>query len=701
MSKRKIKKIKYKPQDKDKHKPDSIQKEKSPKAGISRFSLRASMKFVLPVIALTFIVFLPVIHHEFIFWDDPQYTTNNPHIGQIDLPAIFSDFYFGNYHPLTLLSYAIEYKFAALEPSLYHFDNLLLHLLNTFLVFVFISLLSNKKSMLIPTVTALLFAIHPMHVESVAWVSERKDVLFSFFFLAALICYLKYIQKTSNKKYLLWTFVLFLLSLFSKAQAVPLPLLLPLIDWFKGRKINKKSLIEKIPFFALALLFGILAIKAQQAQEAINIGYYSKMKSVFWGSYGLIIYLVKSLLPLHLSGVYPYPLEAGREMPGYIYLFPLFVLVLLVLVWKFRNRSKELLFGMMFFLFVISVVLKFIPVGDAVIAERYSYMPYLGLFFIIATFFHNITEKKRLSSMKKGIYTIGLVLTAILAYSSYNRSKVWHDTRSFWSDVVEKQPHYWQGYSNLAQNYFEAKEYEKAIELYSKATEMDPNCPPIPWLWRGMIYTDHLPDYDKAIADFLKVMSFRNKADQSYIDASINLGLAYYRKNDLTKAIEAHNNAVAHYPNNPRTYFLRGLTLKAMQKDQEALADFNKAIQLKPDYYEALLNRGVIYTDRLAQYEKAIADFRQVLRLNPSIGNALLNIGLTYYKMGQVQKSIDTYNQYLQSNTGNGRAYYLRAISFAAIGKFQRAVEDATRAGQLGNPVDTSLLKQWESKSGR
>ena len=138
-----------------------------------------------------------------------------------------------------------------------------------------------------------------------------------------------------------------------------------------------------------------------------------------------------------------------------------------------------------------------------------------------------------------------------------------------------------------------------------------------------------------------------------------------------------------------------------MQKDQEALADFNKAIQLKPDYYEALLNRGVIYTDRLAQYEKAIADFRQVLRLNPSIGNALLNIWLTYYNMGKVQKSIDTSNQDLQSTTGNGRAYYLRAISFAAVGKCQRAVEGATRAGQLGNPVYTSLPKQWESKSGR
>src|ERR1043165_1538299 len=219
-------------------------------------------KYFIPlfiIVLISFIAFLPVFHNGFVNLDDDKYIRDNPMLAVFNLKEIFSRYVEGNYHPLTMLTYSIEYQLFGLNAQGYHAVNLLLHLLNVILVFYAILYLSNKTE--IALVASLLFGIHPLHVESVAWASELKDLLYTFFFLASYICYLRYIKEPKSKFYF-YCLLLFLLSLLSKAMAVSLPLILLLTDYFKGRKLNVKTWLEKIPFFALSILFGIIAILA-------------------------------------------------------------------------------------------------------------------------------------------------------------------------------------------------------------------------------------------------------------------------------------------------------------------------------------------------------------------------------------------------------------------------------------------------------
>ncbi|HKB43192.1 MAG TPA: hypothetical protein VKC90_02345, partial [Chitinophagaceae bacterium] len=295
------KKKKYKQQTSQAKKPSVTSKAATPITRMDYFGL-----FIILLIAL--IAFLPALKAGFV-WDDKNYIQNNPGLHSINLKEIFSSYVLGNYHPLTMLSLAIEYHFWGLNEAGYHIINVLLHLLNVILVFYAIFLLSNKTG--VALIAALLFGIHPLHVESIAWASELKDLLYTFFFLASYIFYLKYIKSNKNK-FLFYALLLFMFSLLSKAMAVSLPLLLLLTDYFKGRKINMTILLEKLPFFILAVIFGVVAIHAQKSSHSIqDINIFTFPQRIIFASYGFITYLLKLLVPSHLSAYYPYPIRSG------------------------------------------------------------------------------------------------------------------------------------------------------------------------------------------------------------------------------------------------------------------------------------------------------------------------------------------------------------------------------------------------------
>ena len=223
--------------------------------------------FLPIVLAITFIVFLPSLQNKFVNLDDPQYLIDNPAVHTwniVTLKQIFSEQFVGNYQPITMFSYMVEYKLFGLNPFGYHLMNLLFHLLGTLFVFLIIKKLSG--SALIAFITSLLFGIHPLHVESVAWIAERKDVLYGFYFLWALYIYITSIKEDSNSLSPIRVgaiLLLFLLSLLSKAQAVVLPVVFFAVDFLMNRKFTKKTILEKIPFFVLAVAFGLLAIKVR------------------------------------------------------------------------------------------------------------------------------------------------------------------------------------------------------------------------------------------------------------------------------------------------------------------------------------------------------------------------------------------------------------------------------------------------------
>lgn len=285
----------------------------------------------------------------------------------------------GNYHPFTILTFAIEYYFFGLNETGYHTVNLLLHLMNAILVFRAVLLLGNKGG--VALIAALFFGIHPLHVESVAWVSELKDLLYTFFFLASYIFYLKYI-KGGHKKYYIMALFLFLASLLSKAMAVSLPVVFILTDYFKGRKINKSTLVDKIPFFFLAIAFGIVAILAQKSFGATDVDKFPFLQRILFACYGFISYLLKLLFPLNLSAYYPYPVNSGENIPikYYIYLI-VFAGLMAGVIFSLRFK-KDISFGIGFFAITIFLVLQLFPVGETFMADRYSYVPSIGIFYL-------------------------------------------------------------------------------------------------------------------------------------------------------------------------------------------------------------------------------------------------------------------------------------------------------------------------------
>ena len=216
------------------------------------------------VVIATFIIYFRALRYDLLFyWDDNLYISDNGHLKELhwaNIKLFFTSFYAWNYQPLTMLTYAVEYNAGGGKSWLFHFDNILVHVLNTCLVFVLIRKISPGNN-LAALVTAAFFAVHPMHVESVAWVAERKDVLWSFFFLLSLIMYAGYL-KSRRFRHLVFTAVFFLLSCLCKPAAVILPLLMFLFDYYEGRKFSRMMVLEKIPFFIISLIFGFIAIRA-------------------------------------------------------------------------------------------------------------------------------------------------------------------------------------------------------------------------------------------------------------------------------------------------------------------------------------------------------------------------------------------------------------------------------------------------------
>lgn len=524
----------------------------------SAFNIKTLIALML-LLMITFIIYRPALKNSLTNWDDKNYVTINKDIQKSDINSIKNLFYgkaaytMGNYHPITMLSYMIEYKYAKLDAKVYHMTNLLLHLLNTLLVFLFILLLT--KNNLTALLTSFLFAVHPMHVESVAWVAERKDLLYVLFEMAALLAYTYYADAPDKrKKFYLLTFLLFLLSVMSKAMAVSLVVILPLIDYFKGRKLlNGKVIAEKMPFVVAGIIFGIIAIYAQKSSKSINFIDYSFYDRILFASWGFITYFWKCFLPIGLSTYYDYPLKGTY---GWYIVYSLITIGIGWLVYKSMRFTKVILFGMLFFLFSVVLILQILPVGGAIIAERYTYAAYTGLFFIIAYGITYLIEskEKRLNSLKPLLYVLlaGMMITFML--QTTNRCEVWKDTLTIWNDALAKYPQCIKGYNGRGDAYNEMKEYDLALTDFNKAIEMKQD------------YTDAF--YNRGIALYWIGKEALDKGDKQKA--------AEY----FDKAISDNSQAIKYSPDLSLAYFNRAGNYFTTGKYELALADALKAKQL-------------------------------------------------------------------------------------------------------------------------
>ena len=337
---------------------------------------------IIVLFIISMIAFYPIVKNDFIStWDDSVYIINNQLLHDLSWQGIINIFSYGdefqklinNYHPLTIFSLAFNYKISGLSPASYHLTNMILHGFNAVLAFLFVYLLCRRR--IWPAlISGLFFAIHPMHVESVAWISERKDVLYAFFFLAGLIAYLKYLENEKVWKLGIALF-LFIFSCLSKAMAVPFPLILLLIDYLMRRRFSWKLIIEKIPFFIIALIIGFMSVHLQSMSAINKFETFTLYQRTMHASYGFIAYILKFFNPSDLSAFYPYPaITTTGLLPISFRIAPyICIIVAGLLIWVSTRKGeipRVIVFGILFYFFTIILVLQFLSVGKAIMADR-------------------------------------------------------------------------------------------------------------------------------------------------------------------------------------------------------------------------------------------------------------------------------------------------------------------------------------------
>lgn len=444
------------------------------------------------------ITFSPTLDNGFTNWDDSTYITKNSDLRDFSLTGIIrlsSASYIQNYHPLTMLSYWLEYHFFGLEPFGYHLTSLILHLLNCILVFWLTFLLS--KSIIVTAITAMLFSVHPLHVESVAWLSARKDLLYSLFSLAGFIAYIYYLNKGRRVFYYI-CFLTFFLSLLSKPMAIAFPAVLLLMDYFFKRKFEKRILLGKIPFFALAFIFLLVGSVTFYAREAWpGFSSIAVFRQGLIAAYSVTFYLYKTLLPFKLSCLYPYPGLKEVASPQYLF-FPLIVAVLAGLVAFSKRYTRKVIFGSLFFLFTIFLALQISPFGNSIVADRYTYLSSVGLFYLLGEGARWLYLRLKIAVSIKRIflYVIFIALASVLGVLSWQRCKVWENSLVLWSDALRKYPNLPVGYYNRGNAYSDRKDYAQAIADYGRAIELAPDFL-FPYFAKAIAYRKK-GEYDKA-----------------------------------------------------------------------------------------------------------------------------------------------------------------------------------------------------------
>ncbi|MCF6241318.1 MAG: tetratricopeptide repeat protein [Bacteroidales bacterium] len=666
----------------------------------------------LIIVVFTVVAYIPAFKAELTNWDDKSYVLENPTLKELsveNIKTIFSEYYMGNYHPLAMLSLSLDYKIGGetqdgeIRAWIYHFTNILLHIINSLLVFYFVFLLIRRFD--IAFLAGLMFAVNTLHVESVAWVSERKDVLYALFFIASLIEYLYYIDKKQIKFYFL-SLLLFILSLLSKGQAVSLAVSLLAIDFLYDRKLlDKKVIFEKIPYFILALIFGIIAIYAQKEGNALHgEESYAFYKRIGFAGYAFTQYIIKLFVPINLSAIYPYPDIINKTVPGYYWLFLIPSLSILYLFFYFLKRNKIYAFAIAFFIINIVLLLQLIPVGSAIMADRYAYIPSIGFFIFLAYFLHNLMDKYPKQALTAKLFiAIYIIFLMVL---SFNRCKVWNNSMSLWDDTIEKSPTAVVALNNRGSTKDRNKDHRGAIKDFTKAIIYKPDYKHA-FYNRGMarkelaketgdtsLFRPAITDFDKALKFdeyFVEAYHSRAVTKENYADYITN---QEQRKQLLLQALEDYDKALKINPEYEEALVNRGVAKGKLGMLNQAIEDFNQALLINPNNPSIYSNRGLA-KDHAKNYEAAIADYNKAIELDPEFITAYLNRGLAYQKIGKLEKAIEDFSKVIALDNQNAAAYYFRGIDLIKLNRLQEACKDLHIAQNLNYVYAKNAIEQY------
>lgn len=567
--------------------------------------------------AITLIVYLPALANGFVNWDDQRYVYENGLIRSLDLDflkTVFTTIQVSNWHPLTMLSYAIDFALWGEAPLGYHLENIVLHAVNTFLAGLLAARLLEARGAKDPSfvfvasaATALLFGLHPMHVESVAWISERKDVLSGLFFILSLLAWLKWSRERSARAYAM-TLVFFGLALMSKPMAVTLPAVLLIMDAYPLERFKKegpwKLLVEKLPFFALSLVVAVLTVFAQQGSGALRTLETDPMGlRVLTALRGTVFYIVKLVFPAGLAPYYPHPLE--RTIANYQYWGSIVVFIALtaIAIYAFIRGRKAFPAAWAFFVVTLLPVIGIVQVGRQAAADRYIYIPALALFVLAGAAAASLASRK-----KAALYPVAAAVVAasiVLSVLTIRQTAIWKDSVSLWSREIEVYPMAVpMAYNSRGSAYHAGGELQRAIDDYTASITLNP-FDPMPYNNRALVFED-LGRLDAAIEDYTKAIGL----DPAFFNARNNRGIAHGQAGRLAEAVDDFTAALRIDAKSSSAYLNRGYALLALDRPQEAIADFQSADALAPGNPVVRYNLGLAHM-RLGNKHKAQDLFRE------------------------------------------------------------------------------------------
>jgi Tfp pilus assembly protein PilF len=549
-----------------------------------------------------------VFHSDFVRWDDGMLVFENPAIRQISpstLKFIFTTYDPELYIPLTFLSYQVDYLIGGIHPLMYHLTNFFFHTANGLLVAWFATLFTRKKWF--GLLCGALFLVHPLHTEAIMWVSGRKDLLSTFFFLLTLIYWLKWQDHPVRRTYL-FAAGFFILALLSKVMAITLPVILLFIDIRNARKFSKEMFIEKIPFFVISIIFGIIGIGGKTTVVASS----SLWEKILMAGKSSTFYLRKIVWPDFFSLLYPYHKDVVLSSPDFYLPIIAWAIILVVtaLLWK---KTRDIAFGLAFFAVTVApTFLNFTKGGDLDVyfaSDRYSYVPSIGVFIALVALASliwnavfsasNRAPSKFNSSVLATI--LGCLVIGGLAVRSNLQSRVWFDTYDLLTNVLKYYPESHVAHNNIANA----------------------------WRLEGRL--------DDAIVEFKKALEIR-----PHPKIYANLGGIYRKQGKIDEALKAYNDALLLDDKSREAYMGRGLVRVAEGKYADAEADLKKAIEIDPRYIEAITNLGAVYAYQHRMPE-AIIEYRRALAINAVLPDAHFNLAVALEATGDLQGALGEY----------------------------------------------------------
>lgn len=632
----------------------------------------------ISVFITTFVVYLPALKNGFLNWDDYTYIVHNQDITSMGgdfFEWAFFYFHVSNWHPLTWVSHAVDYAFWGGDPAGHHFTSILLHGINSALVTLLnfqliecymrkqgdVNVLSDKAILRAGIISGLFFGLHPIHVESAVWISERKDVLCALFFLLGIIFYVRYaynakfgaggqrIRWLTDKHYLL-ALGFFYMAVLSKPMAITLPLVLCILDWYPLERWQsetfKRLVFEKLPFLVISLDLAITTILAQSYNFALKSSVdFPLDKRLLVGFWALMQYIANLIWPFSLSPFYPFPDTVSFFSVKYGLSFFFVVFFVLGLILK-RNKLWRSVW--LYYLITLLPVLGIVKVGAIAMADRYMYLPSISIFFLAGLLLVRGVERLQIFKNKFVVFCgIACILSilVLMSFLTVRQIGIWKDSITFWKYTVERlretgeqyDRNAFDVYYNLSGAYSDVGRYDDAIhELKVNAYRANPNSIHL-YNALGIIY-QKTGRYEEAIGAYKTAITIYP------FDSMLrnNLSVAYIKNKQIDKALEELYQALKINPVSFFTHNNLGLVYLEQGKFSEAIEKFELTLKLKPDYVqardhlvEARIKLGLAYAKdkKFANAENA---FNQAISADPN------NKKLLEYKVKKHLESIET-----------------------------------------------------------